>query len=101
MVAVQQTEAAEVAGGLMILEKIAGSVLGAVLRQVWVAIKDRLALTRAKQSGADAATNAGRDEALRRANRRQEIDEETRDLGDDELDDRLRRPERRNNTGTE
>ena len=85
----------------MIIEKIVGAALGALLRQVWAAIKDRLALARAKQSGADAATNAGRDEALRRSNRRQEIDEETRALGDDELDDRLRRPESRRNAGTE
>ena len=56
------------------IEKLVGAALGALLRQAWAAIKDMLALKRAEQAGADAATNAGRDEALRRSNRRQEID---------------------------
>lgn len=85
----------------MIIEKIVGSVVGAFLRQAWAAIKDMLALSRAKQSGADAATHAGTQESLKRAKRRQEIDEDVRDDSDDELDDRLRGPERRNNTGSE
>lgn len=54
-----------------------------------------------RQAGADAATNAGRDDTLRRAVRRNEIDADVRDDSDDELDDRLRRPERRNNAGAE
>ncbi len=83
------------------LERLVGAALGAVLKQIWAVIKDRLALARAKQSGADAATNAGRDDTLRRAVRRNEIDANVRDDSDDELDDRLRRPERRNNAGTE